>query len=74
MTTPQDPAGPQQEPAPHARRADQPNFFVGVVLIVLGFLFLLNNILPDFDFGDYWPVVLIVTGIVFLMRSRNRER
>ena len=42
----------------------------GVVLVVLGVLFLLRNIYPWFRFEDYWPVILIAIGFVLIMRSR----
>jgi len=36
-----------------------------VLLIVIGVLFLLNNLFPyQFRFGRMWPVVLIVIGLV----------
>ena len=36
-----------------------------VLLIVIGFLFLLNNLYPDsFRFSRMWPVILIVIGLV----------
>ncbi len=44
----------------------------GVVLILLGALFLLRNIYPWFRFEDYWPVILIAIGVVLLWRSRTR--
>ena len=35
-----------------------------LLLIVIGVLFLLNNLFPDqFRFGRMWPVILIVIGI-----------
>ena len=35
-----------------------------VLLIVIGVLFLLNNMYPSvFRFGRMWPVILIVIGI-----------
>ena len=35
-----------------------------VMLIVIGVLFLLNNLFPyEFRFGRMWPVILIVIGI-----------
>lgn len=47
------------------RRASIP----GILLIVLGVLFLAHNLLPRFQFGDFWPVLLIVIGIAILLRS-----
>ena len=34
-----------------------------LLLIVIGILFLLNNIVPGFRFGKMWPVILIVIGL-----------
>jgi uncharacterized membrane protein HdeD (DUF308 family) len=34
-----------------------------VLLIVLGVLFLLNNLIPGFRFSRLWPVILIVIGL-----------
>ena len=45
----------------------------GVVLILLGALFLLRNIYPWFRFEDYWPVILIAIGFVLLWRSRSQS-
>ena len=35
-----------------------------LLLIVIGVLFLLNNMVPGFRFGKMWPVILIVIGLV----------
>ena len=36
-----------------------------IILIVLGVLFLLNNLYPDvFRFSRMWPVILIVIGLI----------
>ncbi|MGH9354357.1 MAG: LiaI-LiaF-like domain-containing protein, partial [Terriglobia bacterium] len=45
-----------------------------IVLIGLGFLFLLDNLgVPVFrDTGRYWPVLLIVIGVILLQRRLNR--
>ncbi len=42
----------------------------GVILIVLGGMFLLENFYPWFRFEDYWPVILIVIGIALIVRPR----
>ena len=34
----------------------------GLVLITLGVLFLINQLVPNVDFGDLWPVILVVIG------------
>jgi phage shock protein PspC (stress-responsive transcriptional regulator) len=43
----------------------------GIILIIIGVLFLLDNFFPRFDFGDYWPLILIAIGAGLLLRSRN---
>lgn len=52
---------------------------VGVLFIVIGLLFLLNNLeLLDISIGDlirvYWPLILIWLGIDKLLRKEKKER
>lgn len=53
------------------------NFSViaGAVLIVMGSFFLLDelNVIPDIDFGQLWPVILIVIGLGFIFSSGKKE-
>ena len=49
------------------------NFF-GSLLIIIGVLFLANNFLPRFDFGDYWPLILIAIGAALILNSRNHQQ
>jgi hypothetical protein len=48
-----------------------------LLLIVLGVLFLLNNLYPGFRFGKMWPVILIVIGLAkvleYFQPPRNTE-
>jgi hypothetical protein len=53
-------------PAPKSKD----NITGALILILLGLLFLANNLLPGFDFSDYWPLILVVVGISLLLRSR----
>lgn len=46
----------------------------GIILIVLGSLFLLDNIFPSFSFEHYWPLILVAIGAALIFNSRNRER
>ncbi|MDH4069604.1 MAG: DUF5668 domain-containing protein [Ignavibacteria bacterium] len=43
----------------------------GVILIVLGLLFLANNLIPRFDFSDYWPLILVAIGGSLIWKSRQ---
>jgi hypothetical protein len=58
-------------PNPQPQKRDHGSLIGGLVLVVLGLLFLGNNLLPNFDFGDYWPVILIVIGGALLWKSKN---
>ena len=49
-----------------------------LLLIVIGVLFLLNNLYPTvFRFGKMWPVILIVIGaakvIEYFQGEKNKE-
>lgn len=48
----------------------------GIILILLGAGFLLDQfeIIPDFDFSNWWPVILIVIGLVFIFTSGGKNR
>jgi len=45
----------------------------GVVLIVLGGLFLADNYLPFFSFSNTWPLILVAVGIGLIWSSVRRE-
>lgn len=38
------------------------NMIGGFILIVMGGLFLADNLIPGFRFSDYWPLILIAAG------------
>jgi hypothetical protein len=41
----------------------------GVILITLGVIFLLDRFIPRIDFGDLWPLILVVAGILLLRNA-----
>ena len=55
---------------PKSRGDRGSNLIGGVVLIVLGLLFLANNFIPEFQFGDYWPLILVAIGAGILWKHR----
>ena len=55
------------------RNRDRGSVIGGLVLIVLGALFLLDNFF-DIRFGDLWPLILVAVGVGLLWRSRNTEK
>ena len=45
--------------------------FAGAILIILGVLLLLDNLVPRFDFGSYWPLILIAIGVAIILKAKN---
>jgi phage shock protein C len=44
----------------------------GIILIALGTIFLLDEWLPDFDFGKFWPLILIALGGYIIFKDKDR--
>ena len=53
-------------------RGQPRGLWIGVILILLGAYFLLSNlgILSGFRWDLFWPAVLILIGLLFLVRRR----
>lgn len=49
------------------------NTLGGIILILLGLLFLIDNFIPHIRFGDLWPIILIVIGISIILKARNNN-
>ncbi|PKK84435.1 MAG: hypothetical protein CVT49_03680 [candidate division Zixibacteria bacterium HGW-Zixibacteria-1] len=46
----------------------------GIILILVGSLFLLNSVDMDiFDIFDFWPMVLILVGLVILFNRPRKQ-
>ncbi|MFH1119087.1 MAG: PspC domain-containing protein [Bacteroidota bacterium] len=41
----------------------------GVVLILIGSFFLAERFIPQISFGDFWPLLLVVVGLVLIFNS-----
>lgn len=73
--------GPVQESVPETPVEDlktEPNekkesgkgsLIGGIVLIVIGLVFLLDNFIPSFGFDDFWPLLLVAIGGGMLWNS-----
>ncbi len=44
----------------------------GLVILLIGLVFLFQNFFPWFNFGHYWPIILIVIGLI-IMTARARK-
>jgi phage shock protein PspC (stress-responsive transcriptional regulator) len=76
MSTPIDPQQSTVPPQPQPPQPPRPEYrhghgsiVGGLVLLVIGFLFLAENFLPDFHFGDWWPLILVAIGVGMLYRA-----
>ena len=65
----------RQGPRP---RIDTGTIVWGLVLVAVGGWFFLDRTLgldlPEIDWGDVWPIVLIVMGIAVILRGLARRR
>ncbi len=68
-----------KEPVPNmppaAKQPSHAGIIVGVVLIVIGGLILIDNfdLIPDFDYGNLWPVPIVVAGIALLISGQVKS-
>lgn len=66
----------QRQVAP--RRFDTGTVVWGLILIAVGGWFFLDRTLgldlPDIDWGNVWPVILIVVGAALLLQGLGRRR
>ena len=56
-----------------AERSELNRLLPGLALIIVGLIFLLNNVIPWFHFGHLWPLVLIILGIVILAKAQKKN-
>jgi hypothetical protein len=76
-STPPPPPAPSWQPPPadHGRGV---SLFFGVIILVIGLWYFATRTLgldlPDFDWGNLWPVILIAVGILIVYRSMERRR
>ena len=80
MTEPEDPrphTGSQSWRPPRERGANAASMVVGVVLLLVGLWYLLDQTLgvrmPRIDWRGFWPVILIVIGGIMLYRAATRR-
>lgn len=63
--------GPYAEPE---KKQGEGNLIAGIVLIVIGGLFLATRFISHISFRDLWPVLLIVGGILILKSSLTKPK
>ena len=62
---------------PRERETNIASMVVGIILLVIGVWYLLDQTLgiamPRIDWSDFWPIILIAIGGVMLYRSAVRR-
>ena len=57
----------------YLKRRQSRHSILGISIIVIGFLWLADNLIPQFDVSRFWPVTLILLGLFILARSRQHN-
>ena len=68
------PSSANEPSKPNQPGRNRGNLIGGLVLITLGSLFLADQLIPHINFGDLWPIILIVIGIGLLINSIGRRQ
>jgi len=55
---------------PKSKEKGDGSVVAGVILIVLGILFLIERYI-DIDFRDLWPFLLITVGVLIIWRGKR---
>lgn len=65
----------EEKPKPKNDKPDRSdgNLWGGLILIALGAIFLIDRFVPRIDFGDLWPVILIVVGIILVSKAYQKQ-
>ena len=50
------------------------SLIAGLILITVGLIFLADRFLPRVDFGDLWPIILLVAGIVMIKSGYDKSK
>ncbi len=58
----------------YEKKKSDGNLIAGVVLIIIGGLFLATRFIPHIGFHDLWPVLLIIGGIFILKGSMSKTK
>jgi hypothetical protein len=70
---------PAWQPPPRQRGSNLPTILVGLVFLVIGIWYFLDTTLgltmPDIEWDNFWPIILIVIGGVIVFRAAtDRDR
>ena len=55
-----------ENPGASASRQSNTALGAGIILIIVGLLFLADRLMPYYDLIDFWPVILIAAGVIII--------
>ncbi|NTW26013.1 MAG: PspC domain-containing protein [Lentimicrobium sp.] len=61
------------EPGIAEKRKFEGSLIGGVVLILIGAFFLAERFIPHINFSDFWPLLLVVVGVVLILNSLPKK-
>lgn len=56
-----------------SRRSDETRVIGGLIVLAIGLLFLLQNIFGWNAWSSFWPVILIIIGLIIVVNSARRK-
>ncbi len=62
-----EPSGPREA------IVNKSGFTAGLVLIIVGACFLLGNLVPQFNWHTFWPLLLIALGVVLIVPRKDKK-
>jgi phage shock protein PspC (stress-responsive transcriptional regulator) len=65
---PENPGSNKNQEAKNIKE-ESSRWVLGLILILIGWVFMINRIFPRFSFHTFWPVILIIIGMVILLRK-----
>lgn len=45
----------------------------GLILLIIGIGFLLQQLLPSFSFNYVWPIIIIAIGLFLIFRRKDQK-
>lgn len=61
-------------PANTERKKIEGSLIGGTLLIFIGVIFLADRFIPNIDFGDLWPIILIALGILLIFTNLPQNK
>lgn len=67
------PVSPSPPTKQNRRERKRGSLIGGLVLITIGGLFLADELIPQIDFGDLWPLILVAIGVGLLINAFGKK-